>query len=216
MGDRAYPAFLDLEGRSVVIIGGGPLAEKRVRQLTRYGADIIVITSSPSPALVQAQADGLMTLEPRDYVRGDLSGAFIALCVTDDAEVQRALSAEAESIGCLINVHGVPHLSSFLLPSVIHRGRLQLAVSTGGGAPEAAKALRKHLDAQLGPEWGAWVALLAEMRTLVAARVDDASEQERMIAAAAADGVRERLAAGEDISAETLYKELASSGEDDQ
>jgi precorrin-2 dehydrogenase/sirohydrochlorin ferrochelatase len=210
---RYFPAFLDLERRLAVVVGEGPNLEKRVRQLLRYAADVVVVTASPTEWLLQSESDGNLTLEQRSYVRGDLEGAFIALCVTSDKELRSAVFAEAESIGCLVNVADSPELCSFLLPSVLNRGSLQIAISTGGAAPALAKRLRRRFDAELGPEWGAWVALLGEVRALVMERIEDGDERARVLDAVAADEVRERLAAGEELSAEALFEQLAPTTE---
>lgn len=206
---RFFPAFLDLDRRPAVVIGEGTTAEKRARQLIRYGADVVVITSSPSTALIEAQGDGLLTIEARSYVRGDLKGAFVAICTSDDAEVRRAVFDEAESISCLVNIAGAPELCSFILPSVMHRGPLQIAISTGGGAPGVAKNLRQQLETEFGPEWGVWVALLGEVRALAMEHLDDPTIQQRVMTGAAEPSVRERIAGGEELTAGKLFAELA-------
>ncbi len=208
---RYFPVFLDLEARPVVIVGEGPAAEKRARQLARYGADIVVITPAPSESLLEGQQEGALVIEQRSYVRGDLNGAFLALCVTEDDEIRRAVHAEAESLGCLINVADVPELCNFIMPSVLRRGSLEIAISTGGLAPEAAKALRRQLDADLGDEWAAWIQLLSEVRALAAGRYEDAADMARAMDAASQPSVRERLAAGEQVTAQQLLDEAEQS-----
>jgi precorrin-2 dehydrogenase/sirohydrochlorin ferrochelatase len=206
---RFFPAFLDLDRRPAVVIGDGAVAEKRARQLIRYGADVVVITPSPSPALIEAQGDGLLTIEARSYVRGDLKGSFVAICTSDDAEVRRAVFDEAESISCLVNIAGAPELCSFILPSVMHRGPLQIAISTGGGAPGVAKSLRQQLEADFGPEWAVWIALLGEVRAIAMEYLDDPAIQQRVMTDAAEPSVRERIAGGEELTAGALFAELA-------
>jgi precorrin-2 dehydrogenase/sirohydrochlorin ferrochelatase len=217
---RYYPAFLDLEHRPVVVVGEGVAAEKRVRQLVRYEADVVVITARPSAWLIEAQSEGLLTIETRAYVRGDLAGAFVALCVSEDAEVQRAVYEEAESLGCLVNVAGEASLCNFILPSVVHREPLQIAISTGGVAPGVSKDLRQQLATEFGPEYGSWVALIAEVRVLALDGIEDPAEQQRVIAAAADYSVYLRVADGEELTAEALFEEFkeastASDSEED-
>lgn len=205
---RFFPVFVDLEGRLAVVIGGGGAAEKRARQLLRYGADVTVVTPIPSETLLAGEADGALSVEQRSYVRGDLAGAFVAVCVEPDAEVRRAVYAEAESIGCLVNVSEDPGLSNFLLPSVTRRGRLEIAISTGGGAPEVAKALRKELDTIVGDAWGAWVSLVAETRGLALERfAEDPAAVDAVMTHVAQTVVRERLSTGEALSAEMMVAE---------
>lgn len=215
-GKRFFPAFLDLERRLAVVIGEGPRVEKRVRQLMKYDADVVVITPDVSESLVQMEADGAITLEQRGYVRGDLVGAILVLCVTADEEVRRAVFAEADSVGCLCNVAEEPGLSSFFLPSVLHRGTMQLGISTGGMAPEVAKKLRRKLESLVGPEWGSWVALVGEFRAIVTERIEDPRERQRLLNEAADDSVLYRLVAGEEVTAEGLFEELAPAEEGTQ
>jgi len=197
---RYYPAFLDLENRPVVVIGGGDAVAKKLRQLVRYGADITVITSAPGDALMAAEADGLLTVEHREYVRGDLAGAFLALCIGVDPEIARAVRSEAEAAGCLVNVSGSHADSNFLLPSVVHREPLQIAVSTGGMAPSVAKHARRILAEQFGPEWGAYTALVADVRLLAAEQIANPTEREAIVDALPGDVVLARLRAGENVT----------------
>lgn len=213
---RYFPLFVDVERRLCFVVGEGPRLEKRVRQLQRYDADVVVITPTPSERLLESEAEGLLTIEQRSYVRGDLADAFLVFCLTDDAELRAAVFSEAERVGCLVNNADAPEGSNFILPSISRRGPLQIAVSTSGGAPEVAKAVRKRLDAEFGPEWGDWVTLLSQIRGLAMERIEDGVERSRVIAQAAEESVRERLAQGERLAAETLFEEIvASVGESD-
>ena len=202
---RHFPAYLDLNQRLAVVVGEGLTAEKRVRQLVRYGADVVVVTPEPSEALIQSEADGQITMEQRSYVRGDLAGAFVALCVTEDAEVRRAVFDEAESLGCLVNVAGSPEYCSFVLPSIIHRDSLQIAISTGGAAPEVAKRLRQQLDSEIGREWGAWVTLLTELRSLVLTEPEDIELRKRALEIAVREETFERLSLGDVLTVPLLF-----------
>lgn len=202
-----YPVFLSLEGRLAIVVGGDAGAHRKVRQLVRCGADVVVVTPEPSQELRQLEADGLVTLERRSYMRGDLEGAFIAYS-TVTGEIARAVFAEAETRGCLINVAHSPDLSSYLVPSSIRRGRLQIAISTGGAAPAAAKRIRTELKEQFGEEWGAYVELLGDIRLLVAESIDDAEKGARLIAASADADYLERLAAGQNIAAADAFEAL--------
>ncbi|HSK47534.1 MAG TPA: bifunctional precorrin-2 dehydrogenase/sirohydrochlorin ferrochelatase [Coriobacteriia bacterium] len=202
---RHFPAYLDLNQRLAVVVGEGAAAEKRVRQLVRYGADVVVVTPQPSEALIQAEADGQITMEQRSYVRGDLAGAFVALCVTDDSEVRRAVFDEAESLGCLVNVAGSPEYCSFVLPSIIHRDSLQIAISTGGAAPEVARRLRQQLDSEIGREWGAWVTLLTGLRSLVLTEPEDIELQRRALEIAVREETFERLSLGDTLTVPLMF-----------
>jgi len=201
---RYYPVFLDLEARLVVVIGGGAVAERKVRQLRSYGADVTVITSDPSQALLAAEAAGDLVVERRDYVRGDLHGAAMAVCVTPDEEIRRAVHSEAETEGCLLNVLDAPELCSFIVPAVVNRGPLQIAVSTGGLAPGLTKQVRRDIAAQYGPEWGEYALLMGDVRAIACELIADPEERATVLEAVASSDALERIQAGESPTAPDL------------
>jgi precorrin-2 dehydrogenase / sirohydrochlorin ferrochelatase len=197
-----YPVFLDLAARPAIVIGGGEAAEKRARALLKLGTDVVVIGAEPTPGLLELEADGGISTEQRGYVRGDLEGAFLVFCLSTDEEVRRAVSDEAEERGCLVNVAGDPERSSFIVPSVVRRGGLQIAVSTGGASPEAAHRVRRRIAGEIGEEWGLYVALLAEVRQLASERAAAGEDVPGDVFERVADsGLLERLRAGERPSA---------------
>lgn len=208
MGEHTphYPLFLTLTGRLAIVVGGNAVARRKVTQFVRYGADVVVIASDPSAELRQLEADGAITLEPRGYVRGDLQGAFIAFC-SESEEIAHAVFSEAESLGCLINVAENPALSSYLVPSSVRRGQLQIAISTSGAAPAVARRLRRELREQFGPEWATYVALLGDVRALGSQQISDAARLADVIAAAADIDFLERIAEGVPITPEAALAE---------
>jgi precorrin-2 dehydrogenase/sirohydrochlorin ferrochelatase len=206
---RYYPAFLDLSGRLVVVVGSGALAERRARQLARYGADVTIITPDPSDALVEAEGEGKVMVEARRYVRGDLTGSALVICADPDPEVQRAVFDEAVAVGCPVTVTGSPELSSFIIPSMVHREPLQIAVSTGGAAPHLAKRVRRELSERFGPAWGDYVLLVAKVRALAAERLEDPEELDRLVESVLDSDVLERLEAGERLIPSAVYERFA-------
>lgn len=207
-----YPVFLDLTGRLAVVVGAGHASERKIAQLVRYGADVTLITFGATRKMRQLEAGGLITIEPRGYIRGDLDGAFLVVCA-ETGEIASAVYAEAESRGCLINVLGNPALSSFIVPSNVQRGPLQIAISTGGAAPAVAKQLRQQLQEQFGPEWATYVTLLGEIRALAFSRLTDVDARNRIIAAVADNDLLDRIVEGEELSAETVYDEFVAADE---
>jgi precorrin-2 dehydrogenase/sirohydrochlorin ferrochelatase len=205
-----YPVFLDLADRLAVIVGGGGVAERKIATLLEYGPRVLVIAPEVTPAVEALAASGAIKLERRGYVRGDLQGAFIVVCATSSEEVNRAVHAEAEERGSIVNVVDVPDLCSFIVPSIVRRGTLSVAISTGGAAPTVAKRLRKHVQEHLGPEWETYVTLLGEVRVLVMERVPGGEADRKPIFEALADSdLLDRIRAGELPSAEDLFAEFA-------
>ena len=206
---RYYPVYLDLGDRLAVVVGGGAVAARKVRTLVDYGARVLVIAPDVAEDLEPLIADGSVTLERRGYVRGDLEGAFLVVCATDSEEVNRAVYAEAEQRGCLVNVVDVPELCNFIVPSIVRRGQLQLAISTGGAAPTVAKRLRRHVEEHVGEEWGPYIELLGEVRTLVMERIPGGeSVRKPIFEAVGASDLLDRIRAGRTPSAEDVYAEF--------
>lgn len=205
-----YPVFLDLAGRLAVIVGGGAVAERKVATLLEYGPRVRVVSPDVTAEIESLAASGAIELERRGYVRGDLDGAFLVVCATSSEEVNRAVHAEAEERGCLVNVVDVPELCSFIVPSIVRRGTLSVAISTGGAAPTVAKRLRKQIQGLLGPEWEPYMTLMGEVRTLVMERIPGGEAERKPIFEAIADSdLLERLRAGQTPSAEDVFAEFA-------
>ncbi|MDO9556392.1 MAG: bifunctional precorrin-2 dehydrogenase/sirohydrochlorin ferrochelatase [Coriobacteriia bacterium] len=206
---RYYPVYLDLGDRLAVVVGGGSVAARKIRTLVDYGARVLVVAPDPTAELERLATDGAIALERRGYVRGDLDGAFLVVCATDSEEVNRAVYEEADQRGCLVNVVDVPELCNFIVPSIVRRGQLQLAISTGGAAPVVAKRLRRHIEEYVGEEWGPYIELLGEVRMLVMERVPGGeAERKPIFETIGASDLLDRIGSGERPSAEDVYAEF--------
>lgn len=163
MGFR-YPVVLDLEGRRCVVVGGGSIAEHKVRGLLEAGAAVTVVAQEATGGLRALAEQGALTLVPRAYRAGDLDGAFLAIAATDDTAVNAEVYGEARQRGVLLNAVDDSQHCDFAAPSVVRRGDLSISVSTAGKAPALARRLREVLSRQFGDEWGELVAVLASAR----------------------------------------------------
>ncbi len=162
--------LLNLSGRFCVVVGGGEVAERKVEALLSAGARVRVIAPEVTPRIERWAEEGRLELERRPYREGDLSGAWLCVAATDDPEVQKAVFSEAEKNRIFCNVVDVPELCSFIVPSVVRRGRLQLAISTSGASPAAARRIRERLEEEFGPEWEAYLELMARWRREILSR----------------------------------------------
>jgi uroporphyrin-III C-methyltransferase/precorrin-2 dehydrogenase/sirohydrochlorin ferrochelatase len=177
---RYYPVLLDLAGRDCIVVGGGTIAEGKVAPLVAAGARVTVIAPVLGAALALQHRAGRFTHLARDYRRGDLAAAFLVIAATVDAEVNHAVHAEAVAAGALINVVDDPPYCGFILPSVLRRGDLTVAVSTAGHAPALAVRIRERLERELGAEYGRFLELAAELRKALAAAVPAFEERKRI------------------------------------
>jgi precorrin-2 dehydrogenase/sirohydrochlorin ferrochelatase len=204
-----YPMFLNLSGRSVVVVGDGSAAERKASAFLRFGADLTVISPEPTDRLREMEAEGLIGLEQREYARGDLEGVALVVCADASETVSRKVYHDADARGCPVNVGGTPELCNYLIPTSLRRGPLQIAISTSGAAPSVAKRVRDELKASYGEEWGAYVTLLGSVRALAVDRIPDAAERDRVLAEVADADLLSRIAAGEVLDAESVLTEFA-------
>jgi len=156
-----YPAFLNLKGKRAVVIGGGKVAERKVLSLFRAGADVTVISPEITERMKKEKLNGRIKHIQRLYRKGDLKKAFLVIATTDSQEMNRKVSHDAP---CLVNVVDAPALCSFIVPSVVKRGPLTIAISTSGISPAFSRSLRKELEKLYGPEFAEYLEFLKKIR----------------------------------------------------
>ena len=172
-----YPIFLRLKDRSCVVVGGGNIAWRKTESLLECGARVRVVAPECNPEVREMSRAGRIELARRGFRPEDLDGAFVVIAATDDEEANRAVHDAARERGVLCNVVDRPELCDFYVPAVVERGDLQIAISTNGKAPALGAALRKWLEEEIGPAYGAVVERLGELRERVRARHPDAPER---------------------------------------
>src|ERR687894_432772 len=144
-----YPLFMDVAGRRCVVVGGGGVASRKARGLLGSGARVTVVAPEVSPEIEAMD----VTVERRPYAPGDLAGATLAFAATDLREANAAVAREAGESGIPVNVADRPAEGDFALPSVLRRGGLQVAVSTGGASPTLARRIRDAMEPAFAAEW---------------------------------------------------------------
>jgi len=159
-----FPIFLKLTNRPCIVIGAGHLAESKIESLQAANARIIVIAPAASERIVAMADSGEITWHQREYATGDLANQFLAVAATNVPAVNRAVFAEAEASGVLINAVDDPPFCDFYFPSVVRRGDLQIAISTAGHSPALAQRLRKEINAILPLDAGDWLTELGNLR----------------------------------------------------
>lgn len=166
---RTHPAFLCLEGRPCVVVGGDEAATVKVAACLRAGGTVTLVAPELTSTLAAWAVAGRLRHEARGYRPGDLAGAALAYASVRDPHLIVQLVAEAERERVLLNVVDHPDACSFLSPAVVDRGELQIAVGTGGASPALSARLRRDLEAQIGPEYVPFVAILGAVRRTLAA-----------------------------------------------
>src|ERR1035438_7936052 len=141
-----FPIFPKLTGRLCIVIGAGNLAESKIESLLAANAAVTVVAPHASPRIVSLAEGGEISWHQREFASGDLSGQFLVVAATNIPAVNRAVFAEAESTGVLINAVDDPPFCDFYFPSVVRRGDLQIAISTAGHSPALAQRLRQEIN----------------------------------------------------------------------
>ncbi len=175
-----FPAFLDLRGRRCVVVGGGPIGERKTRDLLASGASVVVVSPTMTPGLTALVAAGLVVHRARRFRRWDVRGCAVVIAATGEASVDAAVATEARRRHALVNVVDAPAHCDFIVPSVLRRGPLQIAVSTGGRSPALAREIRRRLEPMFGAELGALVEEIGRQR--VRARAGASTSAARIVA----------------------------------
>jgi precorrin-2 dehydrogenase/sirohydrochlorin ferrochelatase len=174
------------------------VAERKVRALLDCGAQVDVISPALTEGLQSLVEGATIGHVPRGYKRGDLAGSFLAIAACDDPGVNAGVWEEAGELGTLANVADQPEKCNFILPSVLRRGGLTVAVGTGGASPALAKRIRTELEKRIGPEYAQYVRALELWREAVLRGVSDPVRRRELLRSAAEDDrVIERIKAGE-------------------
>jgi siroheme synthase-like protein len=204
-----YPAMLDLAGRDALLVGGGEVAAQKARPLLDAGVRLRIVAPALTASLRARVEAGDARWEAREVRPGDTAGAAVVVCATDERAVNRTVFEEASAAGIPVNVVDDPELCSFIVPSVVRRGPLQVAISTGGRSPAFAKFMRHTLEEAIGEEYGVLAELAGRMRDRAREAGIGYEERDR-IAADALPRLLDLLRAGRAAEAEALADALVS------
>jgi siroheme synthase-like protein len=161
---HTYPVSLTLDGRRVLVVGGGRVATRRVGELLDTGARVEVIAPEVSDEIAGWAEAGRLALARRAFEAGDADGAWLCVAATDDAAVNHSVVVAAERERCFVSAAGDGSASTARPMAVLRRGDLELAVGTAGRAPAAAAWVCRELATLIGPEYGVLIDLVAEAR----------------------------------------------------
>ena len=184
---RYYPIFLDLRGRRVVVVGGGKVAERKVRSLLRAQAAVRIISPKLTPGLARLASKKKLAFTKRAYRKGDVKRAALAFAATNDPATQRAVRRDAEAAGAFVNLADNLRDSSFVLPASFSQGDLLVAISTCGASPALACQLRQRLRRTVGNEYRAYLRFMREARRQVKELIPNQQQRARILRKLAAD-----------------------------
>lgn len=185
-----YPIELKIAGMDVLVVGGGPVAARKVDNLVRAGASVRVL----SPAFVsELEHRGDIRRELRAYSAAAIANARLVFACTDDRDTNLRVAEDARAAGRWCNIADDPENSDFFVPAVLRRGDLSVAVGTAGAAPHLAARVRDELESHFGVDFGILVEELQRARSIVRARISDPQIRRRILATLASEASVEVL-----------------------
>jgi precorrin-2 dehydrogenase/sirohydrochlorin ferrochelatase len=164
---RYYPIFLDLRNKKAVVIGGGSVAERKALTLLSCNANVSIISPEITPRLRRLAKEGKIEYIKKSYEDKDVKDAFLVVAATNDKKINEAVAKAVERYSCLLNIVDKPESSNFIVPSLISRGDLTIAISTGGKTPALSKQIRKELQQIYGREYEVFIKTMGKIRGML-------------------------------------------------
>jgi precorrin-2 dehydrogenase/sirohydrochlorin ferrochelatase len=206
---KYYPVYLDLRDRPCLVIGGGTVAERKALSLLKAGAEVTIVSPTITSKLQELSRSGKITHRQKNFAEKDLSGALLVIAATDSPEMNAMAAQACKKKQIMVNVAVPPDESSFIVPSVVERGELSIAVSTSGASPALAKKIRHELEALYGTEYALFLERLAEIRKRVLEEVPDEEKRRAIFQALVDSDVIDLLKQGRARDAEMRMTEIA-------
>lgn len=202
-----YPIYLDIEGRNVIIIGGGHVCARKAETMMHYGGLVTVVSPEFTDEIEGWAREGCLQLSRKRYDASDLDGANIVIASTDETSVNEQIAADCRARRIPVNVVDVTPLCEFIVPAIIEKNGIQIAISTGGKSPALARTLKEDLNRSIGPEYSEINDLLGSLRDSAKAVLPTDVDRKRFFDGIIAKGVLDLLREGRGREA---YEVIAS------
>jgi len=165
-----FPAFLKLAGRRCLVVGAGRIAGDKIQGLLRSEAEVRVVAPAAIPRIRAWARARKIRWNARRFRAADLQDTFLVVAATSSPALDAQIYDQARRRGVLCNVVDDPEHCDFYYGSVVRRGPLQIAISTGGHSPALAQRLRKRLEKEFGAEYEEWLEAIGEIRKVLFAK----------------------------------------------
>lgn len=176
-----YPLFLDVTGKECLVVGGGSVAERKVLMLLRFNASVTVVSPKVTKKLTDLADRGTLRLLPRRYRAGDLDNVAVVFACTDDRDTNGAVREDAAKRGILINVVDKPKECDFIVPSIIRKGDVTIAISTSGVLPMASKKIRQAIEKTVTKDYVAYTRIIGALRRHLISTVPDPARRKAIM-----------------------------------
>ena len=205
---KYYPVFLDVRERPCVVVGGGQVGERKAVALFDAGADLTVVSPELTPHLRELADKGKITHYPKSFAEQDLAGAYLVIAATNSASVNEAVARMCRKNGVLVNVATAPDEGTFIVPSVVERGDLLIAISTCGDSPALAGRVREELERTYGPEYAVFLEKMALLRRRLLQEVPNEEDRRKVFQALVDADILYLLRAGQVHEADHRIAEI--------
>ncbi len=203
-----YPVYIQLHEQPCVVIGGGKIAEGKVEGLLAADAKVTIVSPDLTSHLNELVKQNQVKYIPREYQPGDLSGAFIVICATDQTEINHQVWQEASANQQLVNVVDDTPRCNFIAPAILRKGDLTIAISTGGKAPALAVRLKERLKEEIGPEYERFLELSGQLREPLARHIPDFETRKALWYELVDSDVLDLLARGDESMAVEIISQV--------
>ncbi|HUJ90386.1 MAG TPA: bifunctional precorrin-2 dehydrogenase/sirohydrochlorin ferrochelatase [Syntrophorhabdales bacterium] len=192
--NRYYPLFFDLTGRLCLVVGGGRVADRKVRSILKCGARVHVICPQACKSIRALHHTRKIKLTERAYRPADLQGATLVFAATNDIQTNLRVSQDARKKQIPVNVADSPDLCDFIVPAVVTQGSVIIAISTSGTLPMLARKLREEIERQLSKDLARYAVKVGRLRKLLMERVGDRKKRQKILKEISAAGISELAA----------------------
>jgi len=209
---RYYPVNLDIQNRNCLVVGGGSVGTRKVTTLLNCSAQVTVVSPEATARLLEMAASGSIELKKRAFRPSDLDGMFLVVGATDNEDLNREIHKGAERLGLLCNIADRPEACNFILPSIVNRGDLIIAISTSGKSPAFAKKLRKELEKKFGKEYAAFLKLMGAIRKKLLSQKHEPEAHKHLFEQLIDKGLLALIKAGKNDAIDALLLEVLGEG----
>lgn len=208
-----YPIYIDIEDRDVIIIGGGNVCARKAETMMKYGARVTVVSPDFTEEIEGWAREGCLALKRKKYEASDLDGANLVIASTDEQAVNEQIAADCRARRIPVNVVDVTPLCEFIVPAIIEKGSVQIAVSTGGKSPALARTLKEDLYRLIGPEYAEVNDALGTLREGAKRVLPTDVDRKRFFDGIIAAGILDLLREGRRVEAyETIARACDAAG----
>ncbi len=203
-----YPIFLDIKNKKCLVVGGGSVAMRKVKSLLKFAARVTVVAPQILPEIENISANKNLTIIKACFEPSHMENAVLAIGSANSKEVNQTVYNEAEKRKIPVNIVDQPELCTFMVPSLVRRGDLSIAISTSGKSPAVAKAVRKRLEDEFGNEWGEYLEIMGHARKIAFETEPEQKKREEMFNEIVKTDLLEMIRAGNSDGARRKVMEI--------